>query len=121
MALHPVMDMPAPRSLILRTDITNICNLDCIGCSLFETRKTLGEPAASMKMEVFERIANEVFPYLSEVALSCEAEPTLHPKFASIMKIIGEKTERSAVLPVRMTTNATTLNQARMDAIFDSG
>jgi radical SAM protein with 4Fe4S-binding SPASM domain len=121
MIAFPVRDMPAPRSLVLRTDITNICNLDCVGCGLFETRKVLREPAASMKLEVFEKIANEVFPYLREVALSCEAEPTLHPKFARIMQILGEKTERSVSLPVRMTTNATTLNKDRMDAIFDSG
>jgi radical SAM protein with 4Fe4S-binding SPASM domain len=118
---HPIFDMPAPRSLILRMDITNICNLDCIGCALFDARKALREPAASMKVETFERIANEVFPYLCEVALSCEAEPTLHPKFSRIMQILADKTERSTVLPVRMTTNATTLTKDRLDAIFDSG
>ena len=81
MADHPILDMPPPRSLVLRTDITNICNLDCIGCALTDNRKVLGEPAASMKIDLFDKIANEVFPYLREVALSCEAEPTLHPQF----------------------------------------
>jgi radical SAM protein with 4Fe4S-binding SPASM domain len=118
---HPVLDMPIPRSLILRMDITNICNLDCIGCTLVENRKAFAEPAASMKVDLFEKIASEVFPYLSEVALSCEAEPTLHPQFGRIMKILGEKTERGARPPVRMTTNATMLTRERLDAIFDSG
>jgi radical SAM protein with 4Fe4S-binding SPASM domain len=119
--LDPVLDMPAPRSLILRMDITNTCNLDCIGCSLSDSRKILQEPAAAMKIEIFEKIATEVFPYLKEVALSCEAEPTLHPKFLRVMQIIADKTERNTVLPVRMTTNATLLTPERLDAIFDAG
>ena len=119
--MDPVLDMPAPRSLVLRMDITNTCNLDCIGCGLVDNRKMLGEPAAAMKVELFEKIANEVFPYLSEVALSCEAEPILHPQFTRIMKIIEEKTEKNTKLPVRMTTNATLFTPAKLDAIFDSG
>jgi radical SAM protein with 4Fe4S-binding SPASM domain len=121
MANHPVFDMPNPRSLILRMDITNICNLDCVGCALIDNRKALGEPAASMKVDTFEKIANEVFPYLFELALSCEAEPILHPQFGRIMGIISEKTEKNSRLPVRMTTNATLLTPAKLDAIFDSG
>ena len=121
MAHDPVLDMPAPRSLVLRMDITNNCNLDCIGCALISNRQLFNEPASPMKMEVFERIAEEVFPYLREVALSCEAEPTLHPQFARIMQIIAEKTERGTKPPVRMTTNATLLTPGRLDAIFDAG
>src|SRR5215471_68144 len=117
----PVLDMPEPRSLILRMDITNTCNLDCIGCSLSDGRKILQEPAAAMKIDIFEKIATEVFPYLKEVALSCEAEPTLHPQFRRVMQIIADKTERNAKLPVRMTTNATLLTPDRLDAIFDAG
>jgi radical SAM protein with 4Fe4S-binding SPASM domain len=117
----PVLDMPEPRSLILRMDITNTCNLDCIGCSLSDSRKILEEPAAAMKIEIFEKIASEVFPYLKEVALSCEAEPTLHPQFLRVMKIIADKAERETTLPVRMTTNATLLTSDRLDAIFDAG
>lgn len=117
MELHPVIDMPRPRSLILRMDITNICNLDCIGCALVDDRKSFGEPAASMQVGIFEKIASEVFPYLSEVALSCEAEPTLHPQFARIMKTIAD----SNPPPVRMTTNGTMFTKERLDAIFDAG
>ncbi len=117
----PVLDMPEPRSLILRMDITNTCNLDCIGCFLSDNREILEEPAAAMKIEIFEKIANEVFPYLKEVALSCEAEPTLHPQFGRVMQIIADKTERNTKLPVRMTTNATLLKPERLDAIFDAG
>ena len=117
MELDPVLDMPRPRSLVLRTDITNICNLDCIGCSLADNRKALAEPAGSMKVALFEKIVNEVFPYLSEVALSCEAEPLLHPQFVRIMKIIAETDHP----PVRMTTNGTMFTKERLDAIFDAG
>jgi radical SAM protein with 4Fe4S-binding SPASM domain len=117
MQLNPVMDMPRPRSLVLRMDTTNICNLDCIGCALVDSRKALGEPAGSMKVAMFEKIVNEVFPYLSEVALSCEAEPLLHPQFVRIMKIIAESDHP----PIRMTTNGTMFTKERLDAIFDAG
>lgn len=119
--LDPVLDLPEPHSLILRMDITNTCNLDCIGCSLADGRKILQEPAAAMKIEIFEKIANEVFPYVKSVALSCEAEPTLHPQFGRVMQIITDKTERNTKLSVRMTTNATLLTADRLDAIFDAG
>jgi radical SAM protein with 4Fe4S-binding SPASM domain len=119
--LDPVFDLPEPRSLILRMDITNTCNLDCIGCFLVDGRKIMQEPAAAMKIEIFEKIATEVFPYLKSVALSCEAEPTLHPQFGRVMQIIADKTERNTKLPVRMTTNATLLTGGRLDAIFDAG
>ena len=72
MTPDPVLDMPAPRSLVLRMDITNICNLDCIGCGLVENREFLKETASPMNLGLFEKIADEVFPYLREVALSCE-------------------------------------------------
>src|SRR5215471_596079 len=113
MELDPVLDMPRPRSLLLRMDITNICNLDCIGCALADNRKALSEPAASMKVPMFEKIVNEVFPYLSEVALSCEAEPLLHPQFSRIMKILAD----SGHPALRMTTNGTMFSKERLDAI----
>jgi len=116
-----VYDMPLPHSLVLRMDITNSCNLDCVGCSLSDHRKLTGELAGSMKVPVFEKLAAQVFPYLKEVALSCEAEPVMHPRFIEVMQIIGEKTQRGARLPVRMTTNGTLFSDEKLDAIFDAG
>src|SRR5258706_16379848 len=116
-----VYHMPLPHSLVLRMDITISCNLDCIGCSLSDHRKLTGELAGSMKVAVFEKLTTQVFPYLKEVALSCEAEPAMHPHFIEIMKIIGEKTQRGADLSVRMTTNGTLLSGPKLDAIFDAG
>jgi radical SAM protein with 4Fe4S-binding SPASM domain len=121
MAPNLVYDMPAPRSLILRMDITNSCNLDCIGCSLSDHRKLTGELAGSMNLPVFEKLATQVFPYLKEVALSCEAEPAMHPRFNEVMRILAEKTARGSALPVRMTTNGTLLSTEKLDAIFDAG
>lgn len=102
-------------------DITNSCNLDCVGCSLSDHRKLTGELAGSMKVPVFEKLATQVFPYLKEVALSCEAEPAMHPRFIEMMKILGEKTARGTLLPVRITTNGTLFSAERLDAIFDAG
>jgi len=70
-----------------------------------------------MKVSLFEKIVAEVFPYLSEVALSCEAEPLLHPQFVRIMKIIADSDHPA----IRMTTNGTMFTKERLDAIFDAG
>src|SRR5256885_2330343 len=121
MARNLVFDMPALRSLVLRMDITNSCNLDCVGCSLSDHRKLTGELAGSMKVAVFEKLATQIFPYLKEVALSCEAEPAMHPRFIDVMRILGEKTQKGASPPIRMTTNGTLLSSEKLDAIFDAG
>ncbi len=102
-------------------DITNSCNLDCVGCSLSDHRKLTGELAGAMKVPVFEKLATQVFPYLKEVALSCEAEPIMHPRFVEVMNIVADKTARGTAVPVRMTTNGTLMTAEKLDAIFRAG
>lgn len=116
-ALYPVRGMPRRRSLVVRMDITNKCNLDCVQCTLAANRLALGEPASDMSVELFARVAREIFPYSHLVALSCEAEPTMHGRFEDILKVLGE-TRGPAYL---MTTNATTLTERRVQALFDCG
>ena len=112
---YPVREMPRARSLIVRMDITNKCNLDCIQCTLASTRLALGEGAFDMSVELFAKIARQIFPSSHLVALSCEAEPTMHSRFDEILRIVGE-TKGPAYL---MTTNATTLTERRVQALFD--
>jgi molybdenum cofactor biosynthesis enzyme MoaA len=58
---------------------------------------------------------------IRRLALSCEAEPTMHPHFVDVMNIIAEKTNRGADLPVGTATNGTLMSGRKMDAMFDAG
>src|SRR5688572_19804605 len=78
---YPVRGLPQPQSLIVRMDITNKCNLDCIQCTLAVNRSALGESVSDMSVDLFAKIAREIFPRTRLVALSCEAEPTMHAHF----------------------------------------
>ncbi|MEI6516773.1 MAG: radical SAM protein, partial [bacterium] len=85
----PIRRPPAERSLMIRLDLTNNCNLACRQCTLRQSRKASGEPAGEMDFELFERLTEQVFPYAASVALSCEAEPLLHSRFADIMRLVA--------------------------------
>ena len=56
---YPLQALPKPRSLLVRMDITNKCNLDCVQCTLASNRAALGESTSDMPLELFERIADQ--------------------------------------------------------------
>ena len=120
--LHPlirerysVREMPRAHSLVVRMDITNKCNLDCIQCTLAVNRLAAGDSPSDMSVDLFAGIARDIFPYAHLVALSCEAEPTMHGRFEDILKVVGETRGPGYLL----TTNATTLTERRVQALFD--
>jgi len=112
---YPIAALPKPHSLLVRMDITNKCNLDCVQCTLAMNRNALGESPADMPLEVFARIADQLFPYAELVQLSCEAEPTMHQRFLEILGILGQ--HRATAFA--MTTNGTRLPERTLRAIFD--
>lgn len=112
---YPIHGMPRAHSLIVRMDITNKCNLDCIQCTLAANRLALGDSLSDMSVDLFAKIARQIFPYSHLVALSCEAEPTMHARFDEILGIVGETKGPGYLL----TTNATTLTERRIQALFD--
>jgi radical SAM protein with 4Fe4S-binding SPASM domain len=114
---YPILAMPAPRSLVVRMDITNKCNLDCIQCTLAANRLAAGDSPSDMSVNLFARIARQIFPYAHLVALSCEAEPTMHGRFEDVLRVVGEAPGPGYLL----TTNATTLTERRVQALFDCG
>jgi radical SAM protein with 4Fe4S-binding SPASM domain len=114
-ARYPLREMPRPRSLAVRMDITNKCNLDCMQCTLRANRLAAGESPSDMSVDLFGRIARQIFPYAHVVGLSCEAEPTMHGRFEDILGIVGATPGPGYLL----TTNGTTLTERRIQALFD--
>jgi MoaA/NifB/PqqE/SkfB family radical SAM enzyme len=70
-----------------------------------------------MPVEVFERIAEELFPRAWRVALGCAAEPMIHPRFREIVGIAG----RYGVPDLWFPTNLLALTEPTMEALVRSG
>ena len=114
---YPVRRMPNPRSLMVRLDLTNKCNLACLPCTLRYNRKASSEEAGEMDLSLFAKTAEQVFPYAAAVALSCEAEPILHSRFLDVLRIVGQ--HRGPVY--KITTNGTLLDEETTEALLTSG
>jgi MoaA/NifB/PqqE/SkfB family radical SAM enzyme len=67
----------------------------------------------NMPVEVFERIAADLFPRAWRVALACAAEPMIHPRFREIVAIAG----RYGVPDLWFPTNLLALTDATAEAL----
>ena len=86
--------MPRPLNVIL--DLTARCNLKCVMCYFAATDRLAFAPFdrklsddGNLPVEVFEKIAADLFPKAWRVALACAAEPMIHPRFRDILAIAG--------------------------------
>jgi MoaA/NifB/PqqE/SkfB family radical SAM enzyme len=77
-------------------DLTSRCNLKCVMCYFANTDRLDFPPFGTelsadgnMPVDVFEKIAADLFPRAWRVALACAAEPMIHPKFKEIVAIAG--------------------------------
>ena len=113
----PVNQMPRPRSLMVRLDLTNKCNLACLPCTLRDNRRASHEDPGEMDLGLFTRIAEQVFPHASAVALSCEAEPLLHSRLLDVLDVVGQ--HRGPVY--RITTNGALLDEQTTEVLLASG
>lgn len=84
--------MPRPLNVIL--DLTARCNLKCVMCYFAATDRLAFAPFdrqisedGNLPIEVFEKIAADLFPRAWRVALACAAEPMIHPRFREILAI----------------------------------
>lgn len=95
-----------PRRLVF--ELTNACNLNCVMC---------GRNAADFKPTVFDMDVFKSFEPLmdivEEVTLMGWGEPTIHPNFIEMLKIINEHGARKYFC-----TNGMNLGKIK-DAIFD--
>src|ERR1700687_3045627 len=71
----------------------------------------------NMPLEVFEKIAADLFPRAWRVALGCAAEPMIHPRFREIVSIAG----RYGVPDLWFPTNLLALTEATAQTLIASG
>src|ERR1700730_9026741 len=71
----------------------------------------------NMPVEVFEEIAEDLFPRAWRVALACAAEPMIHPRFRDILAIAA----RYGVPDLWFPTNLLALTDQTAEALVRSG
>jgi len=110
--------MPRPLNVIL--DLTSRCNLKCVMCYFAATDRLAFAPFdrqlsddGNMPVDVFERIAADLFPKSWRVALACAAEPMIHPRFREIIEIAG----RYGVPDLWFPTNLLALTEPTAEAL----
>jgi len=75
------------RHLLVRIDTNDACNLRCVMCYFSDpNRKPMARP---MSIEMFESIAEQVFPRSRYLYLSCGAEPFVTTYFDKLLDITG--------------------------------
>ena len=112
------------RPLLVIMDLTERCNLKCRMCYFSATDRLQFKPFdrtlsdnGLMPVEVFERIADDLFPRAWRVALGCAAEPLVHPKFVDLVRFAGRYKIKDLWFP----TNLLALTAKKAEAICDAG
>ncbi len=105
-------------------DITERCNLKCVMCYFSGTDRLRFAPFdvslsenGNMPVEVFERVAADLFPTARRAALACAAEPLLHSRFRDVVEIAG----RYRVPDLWFPTNLLALTEKTAEAIVGAG
>ncbi len=113
--------MPRPLNVIL--DVTSRCNLKCVMCYFANTDRLQFPPFdtqlsddGNMPVDVFEKIAADLFPRAWRVALACAAEPMIHPRFRDLLAIAG----RYGVPDLWFPTNLLALTDGTAEALVDA-
>jgi radical SAM protein with 4Fe4S-binding SPASM domain len=89
-----------PNSLDI--ELTNRCNLDCPKCP----RGNMQRPVGDMKMQLFKKIIDESYPYISFTWMHLFGEPLLNIHLTDMVKYASRKN-----ISCGISTNATFLNQ----------
>ena len=103
MMIDPV---PYPESVVMETTLR--CNLRCRMCFNHDRDASTG---ASMAWELYQSVAQELFPYVQQLELSVAGEPMLSSHFREEVELAKQYSIR-----ILATTNATRLKD---DAILD--
>lgn len=114
--------MKRNRTVIM--DITERCNLKCVMCYFSGTDRLRFAPFdvslsenGNMPVEVFERVAADLFPGARRASLACAAEPLIHSRFRDIVEIAG----RYRVPDLWFPTNLLALTEKTAEAIVAAG
>jgi radical SAM protein with 4Fe4S-binding SPASM domain len=103
------------RFLSVYMDLNNECNLRCKMC--YFSREMGREPSVVMSLQLFKKIAKEVFPRSLSVNLSCAAEPLLVPNFSEYLEVAKEY----SIPETLIVTNGVLLNEEIIVALVKLG
>ena len=98
---------------------TNTCNLRCIHCHHHVGSRDRGvftRLLGFMKMELYEKIIEEISPKRCAITLNCQGEPCLHK---NIIDMILKAKKRDIF--VSLLTNGTKLDEILADELLKSG
>lgn len=98
----------------LRLDLDMHCNLRCEYC---HNKDWAAEDKARIDLKILEPLFAEMNENCWSLYLSCSGEPTMHPQFSELLRVLKEKVPRP---DLSMVTNGVLLNEANRKAIFDS-
>jgi radical SAM protein with 4Fe4S-binding SPASM domain len=93
--------------LHMQIEVTNYCNLRCPVCP--SGVRALNRKPLSINVDLFERVIDEVGPYLLTVSLWAWGEPLLHPELQKILS--AARKHKAAIL---LSTNGQNLNDKRV-------
>lgn len=103
------------RFLRVYMDINNKCNLRCRMC--YFSLDLSKDATQTMSIELFNKIAEQVFPKAISVNLSCAAEPFMTPNFTEYLEIAKKYSIPETVI----VTNATLLTEDKIAALITAG
>ncbi len=102
------------RHLVIRMDTTNLCNLGCRLCYYSAGKRRKRQ---EMDLDLFEKIARDLFPRTRFLYLSCATEPLMSRAFAAFL-------DRMATYRVPFTsfcTNGMLLTEQVVDSAINAG
>jgi MoaA/NifB/PqqE/SkfB family radical SAM enzyme len=106
----------------LQIDLTNDCNLNCLGCwchsdLMEELRFDASRNKVRLPLDMVKRLIDDAKGMgTEEIMLSGSGDPAMHPDFMAIVNYIKEKALRLHII-----TNFTLLTKTDIDAIVGSG
>lgn len=118
------MSLLSHRYLNVVMDITGRCNLKCKMCYFSQVDMIVFKPfnldmpeRGDMPVSLLKKIAQEIFPFTRSLALSCSAEPLMHPGFMEILDIAS----RYGIPDIWFPTNGLLLKEKIARKIIQSG
>jgi len=100
------------KPLILQLEPTNICNLRCIMCPQYTSKRKKG----FMDFGLFQKVVDDAVGFgVKRVWLYAQGEPLLHPRIIDMVGYLKKKK-----LGVDITTNGMLLDSVKARALFNS-
>ncbi|NRA95039.1 MAG: SPASM domain-containing protein [Planctomycetes bacterium] len=104
------------RSLTVRLDLVNKCNLKCRMCVL-SLPDVFNQPRRELTVEQFRALGPTLLSRTRQLALSQTYEPMLHPELGEMVAVARE----FGVPWIEMTSNATLITEALAEGLVDAG